>query len=49
MSPLGERVYTKEHFSNKMPFPFPLPQNQIKIYESHHFTWKAFMDKDGPW
>lgn len=38
MSPLGERVYTKEHFSNKMPFPFPLPQNQIKIYESHHFT-----------
>lgn len=22
---LVECVYTKEHFSNKMPFPFPLP------------------------
>lgn len=35
---LGERVYTKEHFSNKMPFPFPIPQNQMKIFESHPFT-----------
>lgn len=35
---LGERVYTKEHFSDKMPFPFPIPQNQIKIFESYPFT-----------
>lgn len=46
---LSEHVCMKENFSNKMPFPFPLSQNQIKIYESHHFTLKSFMDKDGPW
>jgi hypothetical protein len=46
-SSLGEPICFKQHFQTTCHFPFLYLRTKLKIYRSHLFTLKSFIDDDG--